>query len=255
MLSQAMTSVIEGSKEAIEKTDVGFKPGISVLGAYVRPGDSVKFSSTFEAGRRYIVAAGGNDSAEDIDVAILDGDGETLAKDDTKDPYAVAALDSGSQQKVSYMVTNAGSKAAFVCLTVLVSKGGWTIHSDNVKAVINKCKKMGDFTKEQGYRFYTRKNAWCLFGGLIEEGKSLKAVKLPISTGDHAIIGFCDDQSEVLGLVAKDGDGEEVGSDKSKSNFPVFDFPSGYSGATDVELTNSKGDASFAMFGIFEKAN
>ena len=119
MLAQAMTAVVEGSKEAVEKTDMGFKPGISVLGAYVRAGDTVKYTSQFEAGRKYIVAAGGNDTAEDIDVSILDGDGGVLAKDDSKDPYAVAAMDSESKQKVSYVVTNAGSKAAFVCVAVL----------------------------------------------------------------------------------------------------------------------------------------
>ena len=254
MLSQAMTAVVEGSKDAIATTDVGFKPGISVLGAYVRAGDKVKFSSTFEGGRRYIVAAGGNDSAEDIDVAILDEDGKTLAKDDTTDAYAVAAMDSTEKQKVSYVVTNSGSKAAFVCVAVLTNKQGWAVHSDNLSAVISRCKKLSDFTKKEGYRFYTHKGSWCLFGGLVEQGKSMKTVKLAITAGDHAVIGFSDDQAEVLNLALTNEDGDAIGGDTSKDNFPVFDFPSGYSGPTDIELINAKGGASFSMFGIFEKA-
>ena len=96
MLDQALRAVVEGSKEAIEKTEVGFRPGICVLGAYVRAGDSVKFGSSFEADKSYMVTAGGNDSAEDIDVAVHGEDGSVLAEDDTEDAYAVAMVEAGT---------------------------------------------------------------------------------------------------------------------------------------------------------------
>lgn len=252
MLDQALKAVVKGSKEAIEKTEVGFRPGICVLGAYIRAGGSVRFGSTFDADRSYVVTAGGNDSAEDIDVAIEGPDGSTLAEDDTEDAYAVAVVEPGSKRKVSYVVTNAGSKAAFVCVTILVSQGGWDIHPNNIDGILEKCKTISQLSRSEGYRFYAAKGTWCLYGGLIEQGKSIKAVKIGLAKGQHAILGFGDGEASDYSLLVTDANDRVVGQEQKGDDFPAFDFPAAYFGPTSIELKNRKGKASFSMFAILE---
>ena len=151
------------------------------------------------------------------------------------------------------MVTNAGSKAAFVCVTILVSSGGWDIHQDNVEGILEKCKVISKLSRAEGYRFYAAKGTWCLYGGLIDQGKSLKAVKVGLSKGQHAILGFGDGQAQDYSLIVSDANDRLVGAEQKGDDFPAFDFPATYFGPTSIELKNRRGKASFSMFTIFEK--
>lgn len=252
-LAQAFSSVMESSRDAMANSNLGFKPGLSVFGAYLRPKGTVRFTSEFLAGRKYVVAAGGNDDAEKVGVTLLDEAGKVLAKDSGDDPYAAVALQNTKRRKVSYQLSNGGTKPIYACLSVMVDRDGWDLHPNNLKAVVEKCRKLSSFAKSQGYRFYTRAGSWCLYGGLVEEQASLRATKLNVTNGDHAVIGFCDGQASILSLSITNSSGEAIGSDSSTDLFPVYEFPGGYSGLTDIALQNGKGSASMAMFGLFEK--
>lgn len=252
-LAQAFSTVMEDTREAMSTSSLGFKPGLSVFGAYLRPKASARFTSEFLPGRKYVVAAAGNTDAESLTVALLDETGKTLAKDASQDNTAVAPLQNTKKRKVSYQLTNTGTKPMFACLTVLVDKDGWDLHRDNVKAVVDKCRKLTGVAKGQNYRFYTRSGSWCLYGGLIEQGSSLRATKLNVTSGSHAVIGFCDGQASLLSLSVANSGGDIIGSDSSSDLFPVYEFPDGYSGLTDITLQNAKGNASMAVFGLFEK--
>jgi hypothetical protein len=235
-------------------SNLGFKSGLSVFGAYIRPGASVRFTSEFLAGRRYVLAAGANDAAEKVTLSLLDEAGKVLTKDASQDASAAVYLQNTKRRKVSYQITNTGSKSIYSCLTVMVDKEGWDLHPSNLKAVVDKCTKLASFIKSEGYRFYTRPGSWCLYGGLVEQGASLRANKLSVAPGNHAVIGFCDGQASLLNLTVSNSSGDVIGKDSSPDLFPVYEFPLGYSGMTDIAVQNAQGSASMTMFGLFEKA-
>lgn len=248
-LHEALTAVITGTSKAIENSPMGYKQGISVLGAYLDAGKTLSFGSSFEAGVSYVVTAGGDSEATDIDVKVTTGS-ETLAKDDDKQSVASVSVESKKNQKVSYVITNAGDKPAMVCVTILTSKEGWDLAEANRTEFLDRCDKMTDILRTNGLGWTARRNAWCLFGGVVRPEQSLTMFDLPIPSGHFGAVAFSDALCKKVKVAFAAQDGSETASSTSDDAPAVVQIPETFTGKAKFTVSNLQGEPSLMAVAI-----
>lgn len=248
-LLEAMTTVMTGSTSAIKDTTLGYRDGISILGAYLDAGKSIAFSTSFEAGAKYVLVAGGDNNADDIDVAIT-ADGRTLAKDDSASATAVAGYQCTEDQDVRYVVTNSSRRRAMVCLTVLTDKGGWGLDESLQDKFLINCKAVTQALQSYHLGWAERRNSWCLYGGVVRPGAELSMYSVPIPTGGFAAVAFHDTKCNKTKLAFAAEDGSETASTTGDEFVTVLPIPTSYHGKTGFTVTNMEGDPSLMAVAI-----
>ncbi|MFX9050277.1 hypothetical protein ABTN54_19575, partial [Acinetobacter baumannii] len=86
---------------------------------------------------------------KDIDVKVT-ANGTTLAEDNDHESVASVSVESDKNQKVSYVVANAGDKPAMVCVTVLTNNHGWDIAEASRTAFLARCDAMTGVLRDSG---------------------------------------------------------------------------------------------------------
>lgn len=255
LLAEAFAACALGSKMFNDDSGFGFKPGMSVLGAYLDPGESVKFQSTLSPSQLYIFTAGGADPNGDIDIAILDEDERVLCVDQDESQSAGVSLDVGPNgATVLYRLTNAGPRPTFACMAALVNQNGWNIHMANLNNVIGKVGLMEDYFTSNNFAFFDSPNQWCLYGGVIQENTGIQAKQITFPRGSHIAMGFGDNQASNLDLFANNQDGDWLAKDEEADPSPTIALPDGFSGVADLTLKNTTGGDAFCLLTVYEKA-
>ena len=249
-LHEALTAVLTGTSKAMECSTFGYRKGISVLGAYLDAGKSITFASSFEKGVSYVITAGGDTDSKDVDLKVT-SNGSTLAEDSDHDPVASVAVESKKDQKVNLVATNAGDKPAMVCVTILTSSEGWDIAEASRTQFLEKCDTMTGILREGGLGWQARRNAWCLFGGIVKPAQSLSMINVPIPKGHFGAVGFSDDLCKSLRVSFEAEDGSETASTKADDGAPaVLPLPETYAGKTKFTVFNLKGEPSLMAVAI-----
>ena len=253
LMSIAFAGCARGSSEFADGSQYGFKPGIAILGAYLEPGANAKFETTLAANHHYILTAGGSAETADIDLAVLDTEGNVVCKDTDENPFAGVSVNVGAESEVTYVLANGGSVPTFACMVVLVNEDGWSIHKQNLDAVIAKVNALETYYSNNDFHFFSGPNTWCLLGGVVKPDTGFQAKQVTIPAGTHIAMGFGDTQAQDLDLFAHNASGEIVAQDQSDDATPAIALESGYSGVTDFTLKNATGGDALCLLTIFEK--
>ncbi len=225
---QAMGQVLDGAHEIGRMTGYGFDDGISILGAYVQPGATVAINRPLQGGKRYLLLAGGDNDARDVDVELLDDDGQVVARDDPNRPLPRAAVQLVPPRDGTYKLRlklNGAGTACF-CACALLREGGWNVRLEVLaKATLRLilfC-NLVDERHKGSVRFHKEGNQWAVYGSILREGEEMVASNLGLGDGRRVAVAAGDDGARDVNLYLLDDVGREVARDEAPNPTPLIE--------------------------------
>ena len=228
-MMQAAGRVAEAAKRLEAGSDYGFDiDHACLLGAYLIEGKSVSMTQSFEGGREYVLLGGGTDSANDVDLAILDEQGTIVISDVEDDATPVLRFTPPTSGNYRITLALADSKAAgnFVAVAVM-HKGGYTIPEKNLMQSFQSAYGAGSFASKrtielglQGLAFHEQGN-WSLYGTVLKPGEKSSFGGLSLVTDPTVVLAGGDGQAPKLDISVEEMSGTRVAGDSDTNARPV----------------------------------
>lgn len=242
-LDQAMSRVMESVRKVTDKTQYGLDDQSSCfIGAYLEEGKQVGAATIpLTGGTEYAFIGGGDDDVQDMDLYLLDADGDVVAKDDAKDsnPVVVFTPKEDGKYKVVMKLVDGKARGSFVAYALL-RKGGYDVPAKNLKAawerLLGMCEKIND--KLGWAAFHDGDNELCVIGSIMKEGETLTQGGIDLEDRPYAFVGAADGQANDIDITVTDGDNEVLAKDTENDAIPLVLYTKG--GTVKLKLSDVK---------------
>jgi hypothetical protein len=221
-MAEAVARVLGGAVAAERKTNLGFDRGVTFMGAMLPPRSHINWRMQMEAGRRYAFLGGGDDGATDVDLAVVDAAGQTLARDQLSDAKPV--VDFTPPQTGVYVVRLSLTKASrpSFCAMAVLRQGGFTIPVKNMTTALQKIIAAGRLASQRAtVRFHEEQNQWTLFGAVLRPGDTTTISGLHLEARQHVFVAAGDSNAKILDLALLDASGRQVKKDDKPDSVAV----------------------------------
>lgn len=249
-MSESLVSVL-GAVDSVTDDDLRFDYGVSVLGAYLRPGQSVSLNKTFAGSSSVLAFVGGANSSGDLDIKVTKGG--TLIKEDADADSDAAVIFKPVSGAYTITVTLASGRASFVTMALLRDGYGWQVPLRNLlvagNEVIKNASSLGSLAS---LKFLDGSNNWCVFGGVVEKESYLQMDQLQLTGKFPSIVGGCDESSSDIDLTVYNSSMKVVDFDDDDDDYPTVVLDGPVSSAS-VRLYNADTSPSFSMFALLNR--
>ena len=222
-MTAAIARVLGGAVAAARKTNLGFDRGVTFMGALLRPRSFINWRMQMEAGTRYAFLGGGDDHAVDVDLAVIDATGQTLAHDQLADAKPV--VDFTPTQSGVYVVrmTLAQASHPSFCALAVLRQGGFAVPITNLTQALEKIMAAGRLAAQRAaVRFHEEPNQWALFGAVLRPGDTTTISGLQLEARQHVFVTAGDAGAKVLDLALLDASGNVIKKDEKPDSVAVL---------------------------------
>ncbi len=217
---ESFAKIIARVKQLNEITNLGLMEGTSIMGAYLATGSSVSWDTELKAGRKYVFIGGGDNSAVDLDIYVLNANGTTLVKDESIDnkPVVVFAPVETKKYTITVKLYNSSESGSFVSLALL-EKNGYVVPTDNYseaaaalfEQVIALCEKLD-------ISFLSTTNQWSFYGGIYGQGGVMGIKNIKLQDRTTVVLATGDPNAKKIDLAIKDQTSAKILGSKSGSD-------------------------------------
>jgi hypothetical protein len=221
-MAAAVARVLGGAVAAEQKTNLGFDRGVTFMGALLQPKSSINWRMQMEAGMRYAFLGGGDDNAVDVDLAVVDANGQTLARDQLADAKPV--VDFTPSQTGMYVVrmTLAQAPRPSFCALAILRQGGFAVPIKNLTTSLQKIMAAGRLASQRAaVRFHEEQNQWALFGAVLKQGDTTTISGLNLEGRQHVFVTAGDANARILDMALLDARGSVVKKDDKPDRVAV----------------------------------
>jgi hypothetical protein len=222
-MAAAIARVLGGAVAAEQRTNLGFDRGVTFMGALLRPKGSINWRMEMEAGMSYAFLGGGDDGAADVDLAVIDTSGQTLARDQLADAKPV--VDFTPTRSGVYVVRMTLSQATLpsFCALAVLRHGGFTVPVKNLTTALQKVMAAGRLASQRAaVRFHEEQNQWALFGAVLRQGDTTTISGIHLEGRQHVIVAAGDANATALDLALLDARGNVVKKDDKPDSVAVL---------------------------------
>jgi len=243
-MGKAVARLMGTARRLSDISDFGYDNDTCILAAFLPQGDNSTFFKYLDKVREYMILAGGDDNAEDIDLEVTDEKCNKVAEDTKADASPVVRFTPKAYGKFTLKASAVKTKdkkaGSFVCVVIL-RRDGWKVPIKNlataITSMIKRAEKLNNETSES-VLFHDVKGQWALYGAVLESGKSTRVVNIDLGTGKRTVLGACDGVSSDIDLFIKSKEGKVVVQDTNDDNTPIASVvATQYSGA-EIEVKN-----------------
>jgi hypothetical protein len=246
--AEAFVPMVKIVDAATKNLGYGLNEGTSILGAWVKNNGRVDMELPLNAGQQYAFLATGDLDAEDVDLFILDKNGNVLAQDVR--PNREAAVEFKPAVSGRYTLRlhlfKSRNNLPCVCVATVLRKGGWIAPAQNLaKAAVKLVNELSTADRELQQRLNMRvdllsqPNQWCLYGGVLRERQTLRVWNLQLGSGLRGFLGVADDFAQALFLSLNASKGGAVKQSVGQTAAPSFAYQAG-PGLHELQLTNDR---------------
>lgn len=255
-MAQSLDTCFNAADRFLGETEYGYAPQISLVGTYMSEGDIYPLIKNFEQNENYVIIAAGDEDATDVDVRLLDGNGNLIVEDVETDALAIIEFNvrRAGQFRIEVELFEA-EQPSFVSFVIL-QEGGWYIprrEFDIAKeAMFGMCENANEGAEtEDGYvQFNDVPGQATLFGGLLggEEGTTL--TNLQFGNSDVLIVAAGDSDVEDIDLTLLDGRNRELTADRLPDANPVLTYRTSSRERYNVDITSEGAQESVPTYCI-----
>jgi hypothetical protein len=210
----------------------------------------------FNAKTSYLVIAAGDQDATNVNLRVLDVNGETVASESEVDRVSVVEFTPKSGEEFTLEVELADSAAASFVAFIILKDGGWLIPRSDLDIAHTTLMSRGALYNQsleavnRYLRFNDGQAQACLFGGLVAGGEGAYLTNLSLGDGEVKLIAEGDSDVEDIDLILYDSYNNELNADRLVDAHPVIDHYTSSSEYYQIELRNEAASDAMPTFCI-----
>lgn len=260
-LTQAFIRVTDSAAGAAKLGNFGYQEGISILGAWVNAGDDCKFSIYFAKDVNYMIVAGGDNDAQNVNVEIINEAGRVVATEDREAPDAMVTFlpTEGAYYTLRLILAKAQKNVPCVCVVCVLRENGLNVPLRNLDDCANKLMNLFSDTDKQLQAQNTRlelrraRNQWAIYGAVLEPGKDISVTNLDLGGSHRLLLAMGDKNSEDVDLFLMDANRRTIASDTKVAHEAIIGFTPRPQDRYGIKMLNYKGRGpSVIMTGLFD---
>jgi len=226
----------------------GYRENISVLGGWVNVNASLRFDTDLRGGVEYLFLADGDLDAEDIDLEIIDGNGNVVASDLRPNREAVVTFTPpwDGRYTMRLILDKSKNNVPCVCTAVLLCRNGnnWNVPVKNLDAASGKIVQALDIADRAvqplGRRADLRRanNQWAFYGCVLRAGENFAITNMNLGIGGRVLLGAGDRFANIVNLDLENGQRQALKQDRNNLPVAVFDYQANGFGQHGVRVHN-----------------
>jgi len=254
---EAIGEMLDAADLLNRKIGYGYAEGACMAGVLLKPKTSYAMNRRFEKGVPYAIVAGGDSDATDIDIEIVDAQGNIVIKDDREDRMGVIEWTPEVTGDYNIRVKLFDAKLESFCAFAVLRRDGFQIPlKDAIDAAgkfFGDCRQIVAAADKNNSNvgFLSTEGQAGLWGTVLPKGESLTLSGVVPGGGTGVVLGRGNHDEIDIDLHVLQG-GNEVGRDIEEDSFPryVADFKEG--SEYQVKLSNVDGEdgISFVIGGV-----
>lgn len=247
------------SKADEETKQYGFKPGISILGAWLRNGDTNYFGLPLTKNIKYVFLAAGDNDAQCIDLRIEDDKGRSVVMDKRIAPYAILSFTPPETGNYFIRLTllRSGNNVPCVCAMCLLQENGLRTPIANlgdcakeIAQWIQADKKLQANGLQLGFRH--ARGQWAVYGAVLDKKAEASINNIDLGVGRRALYALGDKAAKDVDLFLLNNKGDIVFKDESEKSDALIDFTSVNNQLYGLKMRNFDGARAIVVSSIFE---
>ncbi|PHI20786.1 hypothetical protein CEQ90_05335 [Lewinellaceae bacterium SD302] len=253
-MRQATDNVFEKASLMNALSEFSFSDELCLAGAILEVGATIALDVELKKGEAYTLIGGGDDDVVDLDLYVVDNNGEIVASDieDDNTPIPDFTAAYTGRYSIRMQLISGQAPTSFVSLALLTTSGESITEEEFGK--ISTAFFEGGETLHQvssGVKWHDLTNQWCLLGASLNDGQSWSMENLHLGDGEHYLYASGSDNSDNIDLSLKNVDGIISAVDEEPDEFPIMELNSSNSERYELTVTNTKSNGrSFIMIGI-----
>lgn len=238
---QALGKMMASVSNASDKLGYGYDDGISLMAAYLGPKEQITFIRPIAKGESYIVAGGGDDDVNDLDIDVFDERGKLIGSDTQDDAGPVVSFVASSSGKIIIRLTLFDAPRGSFCVASVLRKGGWDVAKENLiesaSGIVMAANNVNMKVKER-VNFQAGSNQWAMYGGIFREGDEISITNVALGTGRRVIVSAGDTTVKDIDLFVS-VEGEEA-KDVLDDAEPIVDVTATNVSSATIRIQNVK---------------
>jgi len=241
--TESSTRVLGSIERVTQKTAYGYVEGICFLSGYLRKGEDIRFVRDFEAGVKYAIVGGGDNGTIDLDLFVLDEDGNVVVKDVLTDNIPVVEFipQRNARYTIKFLMYDGHTAGGFGSLGIL-KRDGFVIPVRNqamaLAGLIDEANKVDRMVPEV-VDFSKGQNQWSVFGSVLPSGSDLTINNITPGGGKRYWVCGADQTAEDVDLFLYDQFGSELRRDiRIDPPFPRLEYRTNPNQRYSVKIQN-----------------
>ncbi len=211
-MGEAVGLVASAAQKLQTGSPFGFSvEGSSILGAYVRAGQTVKMRQTFSKDYEYVLLGGGSSGTLDVDLAVLDANGLPVAADISNDPTPVVKFRprATGMHEIRLVLTRSRMGGNFVAVASMRS-GGYNVPRDTIVQSISKVLagaariSQSPQIQQRGGLSFHESNNWSFYATVLKPKEKTSFAGLNLVKSPTIVIAGADAHASNIDLGVED---------------------------------------------------
>ncbi|MEM0337922.1 MAG: hypothetical protein QW683_08415 [Candidatus Caldarchaeum sp.] len=234
--SLALVTALFGGAKADE---IHLDEGWSIGGQVLAQGERAEFTRRFQRDRVYFIRVSGTANAQDVDVQILDADGQLITQDIGSEKEAQLRFVPRKSGDYTIRVSLAKSTGRALCyFVVLRLDGGWSVPLQDIEAALGRLTALDrELTDYRLQRFY---------GFVMREAERQSIQIGGLETNRYVVVAVGDDLADDIDLAVF-AKGRLLDSDELEDAVPITEFTASESVEVRVSYVSGSGPALVVM--------
>lgn len=245
-LRQATDNAFEKASVMHALSKFSYAENLVLAGALITVGSTIALDVELTAGVHYSFIGGGDADVVDLDMYLVDSDGEVVAADveDDATPIPDFTPTRTGRYSLRLQLISGEDEKSFVSLVVLTD-AGYSLTDGDIAAVSDDFFATGAALNDasSGIKWQDLTNQWCLFGLVLPPQRSWTFSNLYLGDRQYYAIGTMPDENAKLDLIVRDERGEPAAADEEDDNFPMLEFFASATQRYDLEIVRRGGKA------------
>lgn len=261
-LGQSLAVVMAAARLLSETTPLGCdEDGICLVGAPLDVAETYTLTRDFQQGRTYVLFAGGDEDALDVDLTITDGNDRQLAGDTDTERLALVWFEPPQSGTFTIrMRLHRGQAKNSFCAFVVMRANGVNVPAINLgtagDGLMDRCRALNSLRELVGGKvgFLDREEHGAVWGAVLEADQSQSISNVPFGAKPVTILAAGDTQVRDLDLFLHDQQGNLLAQDTAPDAVPALRRQAGVDRYHTITLKNAGAGnpITFALFGVLE---
>jgi hypothetical protein len=252
LAEQAVRKVLGATTKVVKQSPFNFDAGVCFGIAVLSRGGFIQTPYPLQRGVRYLFIGGGDINAQDINLAVLDANGKTVAGDSAPDAIPVVFFTPKytGNYRLTMRLKKSKTTTSFCSIVVMRKTGGYALPVSSIRDAISPSESLPPEADQLAnlLRFHRLRNQWAAFGAVLKQGDTTVIPGLKFETGRHVFISGSDGRSTDVDLYLLNGAGQKLAESTRDGNAGAFLHETSGAQTYQLALANRRSQGASLVF-------